>query len=226
MSYDSFYFPNLSVDSMDVGSGVQSKRGTLANPRVKDWLNNILQSGGGSSMDTFGQPTSGSPVTNNDPLAGQGAYGYNGAVPWERLTPQQRIDWAKGQPGTADLFTARQSQKIQYPNVGGDNNYWDSVVNAIASNGQVPRANIPKSPMGGEGYSFDRNNDYAYTLQHALGAGGSQNETDEEQQARVQRVSSLYQKYGPNWQDMGYDVNGNPNGEFNTTRFSHAPGQA
>ena len=110
MSYDSFYFPNLSVDSMDVGSGVQSKRGTLANPRVKDWLNNILQSGGGSSMDTFGQPPGQSPVNNNDPLAGQGAYGYNGAVPWERLTPQQRIDWAKGQPGTANLFTARQSQ--------------------------------------------------------------------------------------------------------------------
>ena len=47
--------------------------------------------------------------------AGNGAFGYHGAVPWGQLTPEQRLQFAMSQPGSGIELTQMAQQQAMNP---------------------------------------------------------------------------------------------------------------
>ena len=91
----------------------------------------------------------------------QGAYGYFGGTPWEQLSPEQRLQWAKSQPGSGIALTEMANEQSLHPERNSPN-YWDSVMGAIANNSaHLKPANVPETTSGIGMMSGDATQDIA-----------------------------------------------------------------
>lgn len=93
--------------------------------------------------------------------AGNGAFGYHGAVPWGMLTPEQRLQFARSQPGSGIALTEMAQENAQHPG-RGQSNYWDKLMGAVAGNStRLPHAYVPGSMSGIGMMSGDAGQDIA-----------------------------------------------------------------
>ena len=100
--------------------------------------------------------------------AGNGAYGYFGSAPWESLTPEQRLQWARSQPGSGIMLTDMAIEKARHPE-RTDTNYWDYMVNSIANNRPMTHgANVPYAASGLGMMSGDAGADIANAQQQTV----------------------------------------------------------